>query len=161
MKATARPTTLADIPALCALQGRIVRTGGTTAREVPLSESDFTAEYLMDPDVTYCHTAVLEGRAVGFQSVGLHPALPAGWGDIGTFVDPDLQRSGAGQALFAATVAAVRKAGLTTINATIRADNVPGLAYYAHIGFRDYRAEPGYTLSTGRIVGRVHRRFDL
>lgn len=161
MTATARPTTAADIPALCALQGRIVRIGGTTAREVPLEEDAFAAFYLTGPDVVCCHTAVLDARAVGFQSVCLYPGLPAGWGDIGTFVDPDLQRSGAGQALFAATLAAVRKAGLTALNATIRADNVPGLAYYARIGFRDYGAEPGYALSTGRVVGRVHRRFDL
>lgn len=161
MKATARPTTLSDIPALCALQGRIVRIGGTTAREIPLEEGPFAEAYLTSADVICCHTALLDGRPVGFQSVGLNPDLPSGWGDIGTFVDPDLQRSGAGQALFAATLAAVRAAGLSTINATIRADNVPGLAYYARIGFRDYGAEPGYALSTGHIVGRVHRRLDL
>lgn len=161
MKATARPTRAKDIPALCALQGRIVRIGGTTAREIPLEQSRFAETYFSGADVICCHTAVLGGRLVGFQSVGLDPDLPAGWGDIGTFVDPDLQRSGAGQALFAATLSAVRQAGLTTINATIRADNVPGLAYYARIGFRDYGAEPGYALSTGCIVGRVHRRFDL
>lgn len=161
MKATARPTTLFDIPALCALQGRIVRIGGTTAREIPLEEGPFAEAYLTGADVICCHTALLDGRPVGFQSAGFNADLPSGWGDIGTFVDPDLQRSGAGQALFAATLAAVRAARLSTINATIRADNVPGLAYYARIGFRDYGAEPGYALSTGRVVGRVHRRFDL
>lgn len=161
MKATARPTTPTDIPALCALQGRIVLIGGTTAREVPLEEAAFAEAYLTGAGVVCCHTAVLDGRPVGFQSVGINPALPAGWGDIGTFVDPDLQGSGSGQVLFAATLAAVRAAGLTTLNATIRADNVPGLAYYARIGFRDYGAEPDYALSTGRVVGRVHRRLDL
>lgn len=161
MTATARPTTLSDIPALCALQGRIVRIGGTTAREVPLEEGPFTETYLSGADVICCHTAVLDGRAVGFQSVGINRALPAGWGDIGTFVDPDLQGTGAGQVLFSATLAAVRAAALIALNATIRADNVPGLAYYARIGFRDYGAEPDYALSTGRVVGRVHRRFDL
>lgn len=161
MKAIARQTTPANIPALCALQGRIVRIGGTTAREVPLDEAAFAEAYLTGPEVICCHTAVVDGHPVGFQSVGLHRDLPPGWGDIGTFVDPDQQRSGAGQVLFTMTVAAVRKAGLATISATIRADNAPGLAYYARIGFRDYDAEPGYALSTGRIVGRVHRRFDL
>lgn len=161
MTATARPTTDADIPALCALQGRIVRIGGTTAREVPLEEAAFAAVYHSGPSVICCHTAVLDGRPVGFQSVGINPDLPPRWGDIGTFVDPDLQGTGAGQVLFAATLTAVRAAGLSTLNATIRADNVPGLAYYARIGFRDYGAEPLYALSSGRVVGRVHRRFDL
>jgi GNAT superfamily N-acetyltransferase len=161
LAATARATTTDDIPALCALQARIIAIGGTTAHEVPLTEAEFALDYLTGPDAVCCHTAILGGRAVGFQAVGLHPDLPQGWGDIGTFVDADLQRSGAGQALFAATRAAARMAGIVTLNATIRADNVPGLAYYARIGFRDYGADPHYALSTGRVVGRVHRRYDL
>jgi GNAT superfamily N-acetyltransferase len=161
LRASAILTTPDHIPALCALQGRIIRIGGTTAHEVPQSEVEFSANYLTDADVVCCHTAVLDGRAVGFQSVGLNPGLPQGWGDIGTFVDPDLQARGAGQALFAATLLAVRAAGLTVLNATIRADNMPGLAYYARIGFVDYGAEPEFALSTGRVVGRVHRRYDL
>jgi GNAT superfamily N-acetyltransferase len=161
MATTARPTTLDDLSALCALQARIVRIGGTTAREVPLSEADFAASYVSDADVICCHTALLDGRPVGFQSVGLNPDLPAGWGDIGTFVDPDLQARGAGQALFVATLAAVRGAGLVALNATIRNDNTPGLAYYARIGFKDYGTEPQFALASGRVVGRVHRRFDL
>ena len=98
---------------------------------------------------------------IGFQSLGLWPGLPEGWGDIGTFVAPGVQAKGVGGALFAATVAAARAAGLRVINATIRADNVPGLAFYARQGFADYAQDPDFTLRDGRRVGRVHRRFDL
>ncbi|MFT4150253.1 MAG: GNAT family N-acetyltransferase [Paracoccaceae bacterium] len=161
MKAIARPATLADVPALCAIQAQIILIGGTTAHEHPFAEPVFAERYLTGAGVICCHAATVEGRPVGFQVVTLNPALPAGWADIGTFVDPRVQRSGAGQALFAATRAAARQAGIATLNATIRSDNAPGLGYYGGLGFRDYAGEPGYALKSGRIVGRVHRRFDL
>ena len=161
MKATARPATLSDVPALCALQARIIRIGGTTAHETPYSEAEFAIQYLTGPEVIACHAAELAGRVIGYQVIGHYSGLPETWADIGTFVDPDVQRSGAGQALFAATRAAARTAGIRTLNATIRADNIPGLGYYGGLGFTDYGAEPDYTLKTGQRVGRIHRRFDL
>ncbi|MBE2276905.1 MAG: GNAT family N-acetyltransferase [Rhodobacteraceae bacterium] len=156
-----RATAAGDVPALCALQARIIRIGGTTAYETPLDEAGFARAYLTRPELICCHAALTGARAAGFQALSRHAALPGDWADIGTFVDPDLQRCGAGQALFAATLAFARDAGLAAINATIRADNRPGLAYYRRIGFRDYGAEPGFAIQSGRIVGRLHCRFDL
>ena len=98
---------------------------------------------------------------IGFQSLGRHPALPEGWGDIGSYVSPDYQRTGAGAALFDATLAAARQAGVVTINAAIRADNAPGLGYCTRRGFVDYGADPDFALKDGRVVGRVLKRFDL
>lgn len=49
-----------------------------------------------------------------------------------------LKISGVGSALFPATRAAAEELGLEFINATIRADNVGGLAYYAKLGFQLY-----------------------
>jgi GNAT superfamily N-acetyltransferase len=116
--------------------------------------------YVAGSGVVCCHVAE-DGGLLGFQAVEQWEGLPAGWGDIGTFVDPDLQARGIGQALFARTVAACRAAGLVAINATIRADNRPGLAYYRRIGFVDYARDDGWALDDGRVVGRVSRRFDL
>lgn len=161
MKVIARPARAEDIAAMCALQARIIRIGGTTAHEAPFSEAEFSSHYLTGPEVICCHVAERDGQFAGFQALGRHPDLPKGWGDIGTYVDPDVQRGGAGQALFAATLAAARAAGLVALSATIRADNVPGLAYYARIGFRDYGSEPDYALKSGKVVGRIHRRYDL
>jgi GNAT superfamily N-acetyltransferase len=142
------------------VQDAVIRVGGTTAYEEPKALADLVAEYLTFPPAISCMVA-LDGAAVlGFQTVGLWPSLPDGWGDIGTFVQPGLQARGIGQALFAASLAEVRRAGLATINATIRADNVPGLAYYARLGFRDYGLNPGFTLRDGRRVGQVLRRYD-
>ncbi len=161
MTAVARPARAGDTAVLCALQARIIALGGTTAHQVPFSEAEFAQHYLTGPEVICCHVAEENGREVGFQAVGRHPDLPADWGDIGSYVDPDVQRSGAGQALFAATLVAVRAAGLAVLNATIRADNAPGLAYYARIGFRDHGSQPDFALPSGQVVGRIHRRFDL
>ena len=68
---------------------------------------------------------------------------------------------GIGAGLFALTCDLLRNAGLTQIIASVRADNAPGLSYYARIGFVDIGHDPDFSLNDGRVVGRVHRRFDL
>jgi GNAT superfamily N-acetyltransferase len=155
-----RPAFPADALAMAALQNRIIRIGGTTAYQHERSV-DKVLDYIVNPSSVCCHVAVVDDKVIGFQSVGRHDELPSGWGDIGTFVSPDIQARGTGQALFAASSAAARAAGLAVLNATIRADNVPGLAYYARLGFVDYAHDPDWALEDGRRVGRISRRFDL
>lgn len=155
-----RPALPSDAAAMATLQNRIIRIGGTTAHQAEHSPEEVRAAYVTGPGVLCCHVAE-DGGILGFQAVGQWDGLPPGWGDIGTFVDPDVQARGIGAALFAATLAACRRAGLTAINAMIRADNVPGLAYHARTGFADHAADPGWALDDGRVVGRVSRRFDL
>jgi ribosomal protein S18 acetylase RimI-like enzyme len=66
-----------------------------------------------------------------------------------------------GSALFAATRERARSLGLTAINATIRADNVGGLAFYQKIGFLDHSVTRAIPLKDGRPVDRVNKRFRL
>jgi RimJ/RimL family protein N-acetyltransferase len=73
--------------------------------------------------------------------------------------DP-LQR-GVGGALFARTLRAAREAGITAIDATIRADNTGGLAFYARLGFVDYDRMVGVPLRNGAPVDRIRKRFDI
>jgi L-amino acid N-acyltransferase YncA len=54
-----------------------------------------------------------------------------------------------------------RALGLTALNAPIRADNRPGLACHARMGFRDHAHAPDFRLKDGTRVGRVSKRFDL
>ena len=150
-----------DAGAMAALLNAIIVLGGTTAHQHLKTEAQVRADYIDGPEALTCVVAEEDGRVIGFQAVGVWPGLPEGWGDIGTFVAPGGQAKGTGAALFAATCAAVRAKGLTTLNATIRADNVPGLAYYGRIGFVDYAHDPDWALEDGRKVGRVSRRFDL
>ena len=156
-----RPATPADAAAMTALLNRIIGIGGTTAHQHEKTETQVRANYIDGREALICLVAEDAGRVIGFQAVGVWPVLPAGWGDIGTFVVPGLQARGIGKTLFAATRGAARAAGLTTLNATIRGDNAPGLVYYDRIGFADYAPDPDWCLDDGTRVGRISRQFDL
>ncbi len=157
-----RPATTDDVPGMVALLNRIIAKGGTTAHEVPYTEDKFATAYLTGADAIACLVAdAAERGLLGFQVLGYWPGLPAGWVDIGTFVSENARGTGAGAALFAATKALAMARGDRTINATIRADNALGLAFYARCGFVDYAADPDYRLGDGTVVGRISKRFDL
>ena len=152
-----RPATAADAPAMTAILNAIIAIGGTTAHEDPKTEATITADYISGPDVLSCIVAETDAAIIGWQSVGWYHGNP----EIGTFVQPGTQARGIGAHLFALTCATLRSAGITYIIAAIRADNVPGLAYYARIGFRDIAHDPDYALRNGQKVGRITRRHDL
>ena len=156
-----RPATPADAPAMAGLQAAIIALGGTTAHQHPKTADQVQADYIDGATALTCVVAEADGALIGFQAVGTHPALPEGWGDIGSYVRPGSQAKGIGGAMFAATRSAAKTLGLRHLNATIRADNVPGLAYYTRMGFVDYNHEPDWALTDGRKVGRISRRFDL
>ncbi len=157
MTVTVRQSRPEDAAAMTAILNRIIEIGGTTAHEVPRTETEVRRDYIDGPGVQTSVVAEVGGQVVGWQSV----AIWHGESHIGSFVQPGLQAGGVGAALFALTCKLARIAGLTRIEAAIRADNVPGLAYYARIGFADIAQEPGFALQDGRVVGRVHRRFIL
>jgi L-amino acid N-acyltransferase YncA len=152
-----RPATPADAPAMTSILNAIIAIGGTTAHESPKTEAAVEEDYITGPDVLAASVAEIDGAVIGWQSVGWYHGNP----EIGTFVQPGTQARGIGAQLFALTCATLRRAGITYIIATIRADNVPGLAYYARSGFRDIGHDPDFTLLTGQKVGRVTRRIDL
>jgi len=101
------------------------------------------------------------GRLLGFQTLGREAHLPDGVGDIGTFARVGGTQRGVGSALFVATRAAAKAKGLSAINATIRADNTGGLAFYGRMGFVDHSVSRGVPLKDGRPVDRIYKRFDL
>lgn len=154
-----RPARLADVPGLTALLSAIVARGGTTAIERPLDPATFRDWFLDGPRALACLVAEVAAVPVAFQAVGSHPDLPDGWGDIATFAARP--RTGAGTALFEATRAEARRLGLATLNATIRADNAGGLAYYRRMGFRPWKMDPAVPLVDGTPVDRISTRHDL
>ncbi len=146
-----------DAAAMADILNQIIVIGGTTAHEVAKTVDQVRQDYIAGPEVLSSVVAVDGGQVIGWQSVEHW----RGEAHIGTFVRPGIQAKGAGVAMFDRTRALVAARGQKAIIASIRADNVPGLAYYARIGFVDVAHDPGFTLGDGRVVGRVHRRFDL
>lgn len=142
---------------MTAILNRIIAIGGTTAHETPKTVEEVLADYIEGPNVLSSVVVEDGGQVIGWQSVGLWHGDP----HIGSFVDPGVQAKGAGAAMFDLTCRRLRARSVGYIIASIRADNVPGLAYYARIGFVEVGQDPEFALSDGRVVGRVHRRFDL
>jgi ribosomal protein S18 acetylase RimI-like enzyme len=68
---------------------------------------------------------------------------------------------GVGTALFAATLSAAEELNIEFINATIRADNTGGLAYYEKMGFRTYRTLESIPLRDGTLVDRIQKRYAV
>ena len=152
-----------DAAELAELLNAVIARGGTTALEKPFDAAGLAMRYLTGPDVHCCVVAQddASGRLEGFQTLGRQSALPADIGDIATFARVDGAQRGVGTALFAATVARARDLGLTGINATIRADNVGGLAFYDRLGFSPHSTSAPLPLQDGSCVARVSKRFDL
>lgn len=157
-----RPAGDADAAQLCELLNQIIAVGGTTAYQEALTVEEFAAKFLHWPDKICCFAAALpDGALQGFQYMGHNPNLPDDWGDIATFARLDGPVRGVGTALFAATKEAAQRAGLAAINATIRADNVPGLAFYGKMGFADYAKAEAVPLADGTPVDRISRKYVL
>lgn len=156
MTLAARKTIPADLPALCDLLNHTIALGGTTAHEDQVSLDGFKAHYFDDPAAV--HTVLDGDRPVGFQAVF---AKPDGVLSIGSFTDQRNPVPGAGRVMFAATLAAAKAMGAVCIDAKIRADNVPGLAYYGKMGFVDFKVDPGVPLKDGTPMDRITKRLVL
>ena len=148
---------------LTELLNAIILQGGSTAYEQPFTAEQLDYAMLSGPDVVHCVVAQKEHSVslCGFQTLYRSAMLPQGILDIATFTRFGVARCGIGSALFAVTSQFARDNGFIAINATIRADNVSGLAYYAKLGFADHHVERGVPLMTGQPVDRISKRFRL
>lgn len=160
-----RSATRKDAAGMAELINAIIAIGGTTAYEDPFDAASMDAAYISLPELVSCFVAEADGELVGFQGLmrSFDPGdpLPDGWATIGTFARVGLTQRGVGGALFAQTLAAAREAGINVIDATIRADNTGGLAFYGRQGFVDYDRLVGVPLKTGARVDRIRKRFDV
>ena len=163
MPIVVRPTRREDAPALAELLNAVIARGGTTALEEAFTADGLAHAYLDGPNVICCFTAIDDatGTLEGFQTLGRYPSLPDDVGDIGTFARVDGTQRGVGTALFAATRNEARSRGLAGINATIRADNSGGLAFYTRMGFVDHHVDPAVPLKDGTPVDRISKRLSL
>ena len=159
-----RDATPADAGQMTDLLNEIIAIGGTTAHQRPFDTDRMQQHYIEPPDLVSCKLAEKDGTVLGFQCVEWatwpDDPMPEGWAVIASFVAPAAAGQGVGQQLFAATRAAAIAAGVKTIDATIRADNVPGLRYYSGLGFVDYDRLIGVPLRDGTAVDRIRKRLD-
>ena len=160
-----RPAARSDAPAMAELINSIIAIGGTTAYEEPFDAVSMDAAYISLPELVSCFVAESDGKIVGFQglmrSFEDDDPFPDDWGIIGTFAEVGLVRRGVGAALFTRTVEAARAARIRTIDATIRADNTGGLAFYTRLGFQDYDRLLARPLNDGTLVDRIRKRYDV
>ena len=140
----------------------IILIGGTTAIEIPLSDSEFEDYFLCGPSFIYCNVATNRSAEIlGFQSLSRHPKLANGWADIATFARMMPKTPGVGTALFNNTMLYARRIKLEAINATIRADNISGLSYYSKMGFVDYFVDSAVPLNDGTPVDRISKKIEI
>ena len=163
-----RPATPADADALAKLLNQIIKTGGTTAHLHPFDGERLLNHYLAPPLAISCFVAEVGGTIAGFQALEWSDpnwpgpdSLPADWALIASFVDADFQGCGVGKALFTKTRAAAQNAGVRCIDATIRADNQGGLAFYKSLGFTDYSRLRDIPLSDGTLLDRIRKKLVI
>ncbi len=148
-----RDATRDDVGQISAFLQELTAAGKRTR---PDDAAFVQAQYVEGPDRIRCVVAERDGEVLGLQSLSHARAdnpwgVTPGWGIIGTHIKLSAARKGVGRALFEASLAAARDAGLAHIDASIGADNAEGLSYYEAMGFRTYRTPQG----------RICKRLDL
>ena len=162
MPITVRPAIAADFPQMSELLNQIIAAGGTTAYQTPATADDLLMWMQKFKGRNVWHVAQNgDGWIMGLQFVEPHVDLPDDAGDIATYVRIGATQLGTGSKLFEATRLAAAKLGYVWLNATIRADNPGGLAYYTSRGFQTWTIDENIPLSDGTIVTKISKRFDL
>ncbi|UYV37289.1 GNAT family N-acetyltransferase [Rhodobacteraceae bacterium D3-12] len=151
-----------DSSAMADLLNAIIARGGTTAITDPVTARDLQGWMQTNATRSAWHLAEDSGGTLlGFQFIGPHDNLPPEACDVATFVRVGQTGLGIGSRLFTATQSAARALGYAWINATIRADNSGGLAYYQSRGFENWTRDDNVALGNGLIVSKISKRYDL
>ncbi|MBX2835636.1 MAG: GNAT family N-acetyltransferase [Gammaproteobacteria bacterium] len=157
-----RPATVEDAAQLTHLLNEIIVIGGTTAFEEPLTSEELCHRFINGDHCLACFVCEAnQGELLGFQSLGTLARLPEGWVDIATFARVSNKVRGVGSSLFEMSRQFCVDEHYAVINATIRADNSPGLGYYSKMGFVDYDVAQGVPLNDGTPMDRISKRFDI
>ena len=158
-----RQATPDDAAEMAALLNEIIRIGGTTAfqKETSVEAMGAFIRKLQTAGCIHVARDRKTGALLGYQSLESYPDLPKTLGIIATFAKVGSTARGIGTALFSATRQAAPALGFTEIDATIRADNTGGLAYYNKMGFVDHSIAKAVPLDDGNPVDRISKRLKL
>jgi len=138
----------------------LIAMGDNTAHRTPFTQDRLWDHIASNTDAVSRLVAVRDGHVLGFQYTNWADKT-AGRAYIASFMDPKAQGQGIGRALFTHTVLAAKQAGVVTLDATIRTDNVSGLAYYTAMGFVDHQMYRDVTLSDGTRVDQVQKLYQV
>lgn len=157
-----RRASMHDARELADILNEIITRGGTTAYETEFSPQRLIEVFLTGTNLIGCFVAIDETTCalLGFQAL-TSSAEAIETGEVSTYVGVGKTKRGIGSTLFAATKMLARQTGLTSIDAVIRADNVGGLAFYEHLGFRSRSVKKGIPLADGTKVDRITKRLSI
>lgn len=158
-----RPADYSDAQGMCGVINPLIVDGTTTAHRTLFDVERAVQHYIQPVDFISCQVALSADRIVGFQSLQWRErdGLRSGSAEIGTFVAQDQHGLGIGHLLFAATLDVAKDSGVIVMDATIRTDNVPGLAFYSKLGFQDNKVYENIPLSDGTLVDRIQKLYWL
>ena len=137
-----------DVEGMMQVLNEIILIGGTTAHDRCFDYDRMIDVFISPQRGISCYVACEGSLVLGFQALewadpdwpGENP-LPQDWAIISTYVKQRHHGKGIGAALFVETRVAARTAAVRWIDATIKRKNVGGLAYYASLGFEDYKMD--------------------
>ena len=138
----------------------LIAMGDNTAYRSPFTQDRLWDHIATDKDAVSRFVAMRDGYVMGFQYTKWADQ-DTGVANIASFIDPRAQGQGVGSALFAQTVLAAKKAGVMTLDATVRTVNVSGLGYYTAMGFKDNHVYRDVTLSDGTRVDQVQKLYRI
>lgn len=159
---TLRAAAPADARAIAEMLSQVLASADTSSISGPVDAATIRSWMSVAPERSSWIVAEDDhGDILGLQWIEPGAGLTPEAANIATFVTHGRQQLGIGSALFRATEGAARALGYSWINATIRADNFGGLAYYQSRGFRTYGHEEDVEIAPGRCVDRLSARYDL
>lgn len=157
-----RPAHRLDARGMAELLRNWVEGAETTAITGDVDAARILSWMAVNPERSAWHVAeAAHGEITGFQWIAPHPDLPPDACDIASFVQTGHTGLGIGSALFSRTEPAARSLGYRWINASIRADNTGGLAYYRSRGFRPWRGHQRAAPSASGARAKIYMWFDL
>lgn len=163
-----RQSTESDAQAMVDIINPIIEAGGTTAYTEPYTVEKMIARQIARPSQVSSLLACEDDAILAYQC--LYRAEPSelpyiedpdGFAIIASFARIGIQGKGIGMSMIEHTKFIARTEGFRAIDATIRADNVGGLAYYTKCGFEDVARTTGSKLADGTIVDRIHKVYYL
>lgn len=135
----AREASPDDAAAMCAVINPLIAKGGSTAHRNPFDTERMIAHYIVPVTGIASVVALDGGTVVGFQSVSWCGEPASGEAAIGSFVAQEQHGKGIGRIMFRETLDRAKAAGVRSIDATIRKENVSGRAFYRKLGFVPYK----------------------